>query len=254
MKQYPIVAELSSHTDSRGSQSYNLELSQKRAEAAVRYIILQGIHPARISAKGFGENKLVNHCSDGVNCTDKQHEENRRTEFKITTIDGLFFGNYSFNPEIFNDGDLININVLGYNFFEDCLDQKPGIINQSSAQNTEVKTGEKVKTKTMVKPEAEKVVEKEILVQNTKEEKSKINGLRYRIQLIALTKAVEPKSYFSDIEDLIGKYGVAVEEIDSFYKYQLGNFLSKADAQKVVKDLKSRGYRCFIVAIDNGNQ
>ena len=54
MKKYPITAELSSHTDCRASDSYNNELSQKRAEAAVRYIILQGIEPVRISAKGYG--------------------------------------------------------------------------------------------------------------------------------------------------------------------------------------------------------
>nr|WP_199156406.1 OmpA family protein [Pedobacter sp. ASV2] len=78
-----IWIELGSHTDSRGKDSYNLTLSQKRAESAVQYIISRGIDKNRITAKGYGETQLLNRCANGVECTDTEHQLNRRTEFKI---------------------------------------------------------------------------------------------------------------------------------------------------------------------------
>lgn len=78
-----IWIELGSHTDSRGKDGYNLTLSQKRAESAVNYIISRGINKNRITAKGYGETQLLNKCSNGVACSDEEHQLNRRTEFKI---------------------------------------------------------------------------------------------------------------------------------------------------------------------------
>lgn len=121
MKSYPISAELSSHTDSRASGAYNMELSQKRAEAAVRYIVLQGIDPARITARGYGETQLVNDCADGISCTEEEHQANRRTEFKITGLDNNTGSTISFNPDFFQAGDVINVKLLPVNFFENCF-------------------------------------------------------------------------------------------------------------------------------------
>lgn len=80
--------ELGSHTDARGSDSYNEILSQKRSDSAVAYIVNNGIGKDRIIAKGYGESQLVNHCKNGVECTDEVHRQNRRTEFKILEMDG----------------------------------------------------------------------------------------------------------------------------------------------------------------------
>ena len=87
MKEYPeIVILIESHTDTRGSSKYNERLSQKRANSTKKYIISRGISSYRIkSAIGYGESKLVNDCS--VNCSEKEHEENRRSHFRI--IQGL---------------------------------------------------------------------------------------------------------------------------------------------------------------------
>ncbi|MCB0795537.1 MAG: OmpA family protein [Flavobacteriales bacterium] len=79
--------ELSSHTDSRASELYNLVLSEARAKSAVDYLIRKGVAPERISAKGYGESKLVNRCRDGMECSEEDHQRNRRTEFKVTRID-----------------------------------------------------------------------------------------------------------------------------------------------------------------------
>lgn len=75
--------ELSSHTDSRGSDKYNIWLSQKRAESATKYIISQGIETERITPKGYGETRLINKCANGVPCTEQEHRANRRTEIYI---------------------------------------------------------------------------------------------------------------------------------------------------------------------------
>jgi outer membrane protein OmpA-like peptidoglycan-associated protein len=84
MKDNPkIEVEAAAHTDSRGTHAYNKALSERRARAARKYIISQGIDPNRIFAKGYGEEKLLNHCVDGVKCTEEQHQQNRRTEFTI---------------------------------------------------------------------------------------------------------------------------------------------------------------------------
>lgn len=78
-----ITIEISAHTDSRGSDEFNLELSVKRAQAAVDYIISKGISKDRLTAKGLGETRLVNNCRDGVECSEEEHAQNRRTEFTV---------------------------------------------------------------------------------------------------------------------------------------------------------------------------
>ena len=84
MEKYPsLKIKANSHTDSRGRDSFNLWLSQKRAEATVNYMILQGISSERLKGEGFGETRLVNECDDGVKCSGEKHQLNRRSEFII---------------------------------------------------------------------------------------------------------------------------------------------------------------------------
>lgn len=77
-----VRIELSSHTDCRGKDSYNLTLSEKRAKSAVAYVIQQGIDKDRLEAKGYGETKPVSTCVCDQ-CTDKDYQMDRRTEFKV---------------------------------------------------------------------------------------------------------------------------------------------------------------------------
>ncbi|MES2455021.1 MAG: OmpA family protein [Bacteroidota bacterium] len=84
MAQNPTLRiELSSHTDSRGKDDYNLLLSQKRAEAAVDYLVKSGVERSRLEAKGYGETRLLNKCANGVECSEEAHQANRRTEIKV---------------------------------------------------------------------------------------------------------------------------------------------------------------------------
>lgn len=79
-----LVIELSSHTDSRSSDQFNLALSKKRAQYAVTYMASKDISKNRLTAVGYGETKLLNNCTNKVECTEEEHKLNRRTEFKIS--------------------------------------------------------------------------------------------------------------------------------------------------------------------------
>jgi outer membrane protein OmpA-like peptidoglycan-associated protein/tetratricopeptide (TPR) repeat protein len=81
-----LQIELGSHTDARGNSNSNETLSQKRAESAVNYIVSKRIDKQRIVAKGYGESKLKNGCKDGVKCSEEEHQQNRRTEIRVTSF------------------------------------------------------------------------------------------------------------------------------------------------------------------------
>lgn len=84
MEKYPsLKLKVNSHTDSRGPASYNLWLSQKRAESTINYMINKGISKDRLVSEGYGETKLLNECADGVKCSAAKHDINRRSEFII---------------------------------------------------------------------------------------------------------------------------------------------------------------------------
>lgn len=85
--EYPSMKiAINSHTDSRQTQAYNITLSDNRAKSTRKWLIKKGISPDRLMAKGYGETKLVNNCSDGVNCTEEQHQANRRSEFIVISL------------------------------------------------------------------------------------------------------------------------------------------------------------------------
>ncbi|RZW46790.1 MAG: hypothetical protein EX263_09055, partial [Flavobacteriaceae bacterium] len=88
MRQHPsMVIKIESHTDSRGSDRYNMKLSDRRAKSTRNYIISRGIAKQRIeSALGFGETQLLNKCSNGVKCTEEEHQLNRRSYFYIVSV------------------------------------------------------------------------------------------------------------------------------------------------------------------------
>lgn len=84
MQEYPdAVVDISAHTDSRGTAKYNMTLSEKRAQSAMRYLNSKGIVTARMRAKGYGFERLVNKCAKNVKCSDAEHQQNRRVEFWI---------------------------------------------------------------------------------------------------------------------------------------------------------------------------
>lgn len=84
MREKPnLRIEIMSHTDSRGNDDYNMTLSQQRAQSVVNHLVSKGINRNRLVAKGYGETRLKNRCANNVECSEAEHQVNRRTEFRI---------------------------------------------------------------------------------------------------------------------------------------------------------------------------
>lgn len=87
LKENPeITIDLSAFTDSRGQRAYNERLSQERAQSAASYLFKNGVSTDRVVYRGMGEDGLLNRCGDGVKCSEDEHQINRRTEVKITSL------------------------------------------------------------------------------------------------------------------------------------------------------------------------
>ncbi|WP_458627385.1 OmpA family protein [Winogradskyella sp. PC D3.3] len=84
LNQYPqLKIHIESHTDSRGRDGYNLKLSQRRAKSTLQWLLDKGVAKNRLTAKGYGESQLINECSNGVDCSEEEHQLNRRSMFII---------------------------------------------------------------------------------------------------------------------------------------------------------------------------
>ncbi|CAM1371096.1 Outer membrane lipoprotein omp16 [Tenacibaculum litoreum] len=84
LKEYPTLKiHIESHTDSRGNDSYNLKLSESRAQATLSWLLKKGIDITRLTAKGYGESELINKCTNQTTCTEDEHQLNRRSMFII---------------------------------------------------------------------------------------------------------------------------------------------------------------------------
>lgn len=81
-----LVFEIGVHTDSRGNDEYNIALSQGRADEIIFNLFKKGIPKERLTGKGYGETRLVNHCANGVRCNGNEHQLNRRIEFIVRDI------------------------------------------------------------------------------------------------------------------------------------------------------------------------
>ena len=82
MKKYPTMEiKIESHTDHRGTATYNLELSNRRAASTKEYVISQGIESVRLTSEGYGKTKPLVDC--GINCSEEENSKNRRSEFII---------------------------------------------------------------------------------------------------------------------------------------------------------------------------
>ena len=91
MKEYPTMKiDVRSHTDCRQTAAYNLALSDRRAKSTIAWLIKNGIAADRLTGRGYGESQLVNDCgcepTNESNCTEEQHQKNRRSEFIITSL------------------------------------------------------------------------------------------------------------------------------------------------------------------------
>ncbi len=273
MKENPIVIELGSHTDSRGSKEYNLDLSQRRAESAVRYIVIQGIEPTRITAKGYGETQLTNRCSDGVPCSPEEHQANRRTEFKVTGFVNSDKQN-TFDMNKFNDGDVIPVYMFDRNFFINCVQNKipegskpssslgntPSAIIASSKTAGSIQHSENKPEQVLSSPVGQETQPTNI---NSNESSTKaedkpaieISTLKkgtvvYKVQLLALSRSIAVNDPAFD-----GLHDIKMYEEDGLFKYTSGLFTSADEAHAYRDEIIRLGFKdAFMVVFANNTR
>lgn len=78
-----IKIAIRAHTDSRQTAAYNAKLSERRAQSILAWLVQRGIASTRLSGRGYGESQLTNRCSDGISCSEEEHQANRRSEFVV---------------------------------------------------------------------------------------------------------------------------------------------------------------------------
>lgn len=100
-----LSVELGSHTDSKGSDETNLALSKNRAQAVYDYLVMRGVSKSRLTYQGYGEKKIKNRCKNGVNCSDAEHQKNRRTEYLVSSIIPCGEISVEENPVLTSDAD-----------------------------------------------------------------------------------------------------------------------------------------------------
>lgn len=119
LNQYPIKIEIGVHTDSRGSAAENEKESQHSANSAIFYLLEHGIEAERVVSKGYGESELLNKCSDGVPCSEAEHQVNRRTEVKVIGFT-VALRTFQVDPEKFKPGTRVDKSAFPNGFFETC--------------------------------------------------------------------------------------------------------------------------------------
>ena len=244
MKENTIVVELGSHTDCRGTNKYNDNLSQKRAESAVNYIVDEGISLNRISAKGYGESQLLNKCADGVECTPEEHQLNRRTEFKVISLTPKeTIPEYDLSH--FTGGEELPDYSFEDDFFDNCLLVKPienptpkidlpvfeddsTIVRQAGIEPTQPKeTPNSIKT-----PIEEHVA-----------------TYTYSVQLLSLTKQ---KSLFDPVFHGLKDVRQFIDK--DCYKYSSGRFETKTEAMEYRNKMMKLGFTdAFVIKVAHEN-
>lgn len=245
LKDNPVLLiELGSHTDSRGQKRDNRKLSQARADAAVEYIAKNGgIAYERLSAKGYGESQLVNHCADDVECDDKEHQANRRTELKI-------IGYADSDPiERLSLGDIIRkeqeealLQEVLQGEIVSVPSRTPVAPKKAFVANTTAK-GQQASEPVELRKEETIGSAAQGATTSPKSEKQEFMSIAptyegYRIEILSTTE------YLSMDHKLFNQYkNIYLEKrSDTAYSYLIGHFKNQSDAQLYVDALLSNEY------------
>ena len=194
-----LIIEASAFTDSRGSNTYNKALSQRRAKAAVNYLKSQGIDAHRIKSRGYGEEKLINQCVNGVECDEDAHQMNRRTEFNFANIQSS------------NKKKPVNRKVRVVDKVPKSKKEKPKKIklNKSSTEVVKVKTKTKINKPKNIENGIIKVAETK--PNNTKEKKlNKVDQKLIKVVEVKPDNKVEKSNKKETKEEVIINYNSSI--------------------------------------------
>lgn len=279
MRENPsMVVEIGSHTDSRGSYKYNEGLSQRRAESAINWLVAKGVERDRMIAKGYGEYFPTNECVDLVPCNEVQHQRNRRSELKVISFDGKSIvgsERYTENEDYF---------VPGGKYFDgrgstnrESPRYRNWSINQSDIEvirpeEVDPNSKEYIDNPPEIRPD--KPNDQNLM--NRKDDQNDNNsfnadnpdgissnepdeaievwvdpneGTKFKVQFAA---KLNSESEFDDITNL---GNVEVEHAGAFYRYLLGIYKSKKEAENILKQVKDMGYaHAYVVEYVDGNR
>jgi len=269
-----VKIQINSHTDERGTNAYNLDLSNRRGASVVNYLVAAGIPKTTLISRGFGETRLEIENAT----TEEEHQQNRRTTFEIigtvTAPSSVVEKTYKFpnesttktdrDEQLFDrirEANKEGNNVSGESMLEFKI--KAGMEDKPDKQ-VEVESGELLKIeKGEIKPATEntqpptgtsepesKPVEKELAPPPPPPVEKVIESPVYRIQIVATSTTIDVKSRYPEITDLVDKHGITIEKTRGLNKYQLGNFEERSQAEELKNMLDQRGFNdCFIVAV-----
>jgi outer membrane protein OmpA-like peptidoglycan-associated protein len=242
MKQNPVTIELASYTDSRAADDYNMELSFKRAEAVDRYMLMNGINSNRIIARGYGETRPVNHCTNGVSCTEAEHQANRRTEFTITSYNNGPEDTKVFDTSPFKTGDLVPVQLLGSDFFKGCFSAEVKPAETPAVPVEKPKTGD-VKSSSSQKPSNDNTMTKSTAPVVMTEK-----GSYFSVQIFAVAESKNTGK-----PDFKGEDAVSSKNIGGYIKYFVGRYTDFSTAMSEKKRLENKFPGAFVVAFKDGN-
>jgi len=238
MQQFPISIELSSHTDSRANDQYNQVLSEKRAESAVRYLMMNGIEASRLTARGYGESRLVNGCGNGVPCSEAEHQANRRTEFRIVSVDSRKTETPGFDPTMFVHGDVIPVQLLPADFFKGCFDSGAGPAGVEAVAMPGEASGESLSPATPAGGAAIPIVKPASLQEES----------YFTIQIYAVDQNANTSKLNFRGEEAFSK------PVGEYLKFYVGKFMDFRTANRERARLAGKFPGAFIVAFHQGEQ
>lgn len=271
LKDNPFInVELSSHTDARGEAVANLQLSQRRADAVVDYLIKEvKIDGRRIEAAGYGEIRLVNKCNDNnlENCNEAEHQQNRRTELKVTKINKEEFLNKSLSTIIREEQMEATIQKLDT---ETQIvkegDEMPEDLKRYIEEQKKIEAAEKDKIKqnepndstkqeskkTIVTPKTMPIKEsKELPKKDTKittENKVKPSTTRKLLPFVAgysgfMIEILTSEKEIAASNEIFTKFAtLTLEHLDKGLAYLTGDFKTKADAETFFNENVKKRY------------
>lgn len=228
-----LRVELSSHTDARGSDDFNLKLSEERAQSALTFLLDRGIPSTQVTAKGYGETMLRNQCGNGVNCTEAKHQENRRTEIRIVGYSGMANTPDSNSQPIEEKAKPEEIAPK--------VDDSPKLVKAPENNTPKVEGTQK---EAIVSPKIENP-SKEVISANPPEktipQTEKLESSKYTILLGTFASKQIPARF----EALDASDWELIREVPSggFFRYYLNYYSSEQIARAKLMEIISKGFR-----------
>jgi outer membrane protein OmpA-like peptidoglycan-associated protein len=251
---------IESHCDERGSDDYNIGLSERRGISVKSYLVSKGINPNRLKLKNFGKSRPA--VDNAV--TEEQHQLNRRTEFiaNYRNAVGTVMPNDQQsavtqalqgvnNPMKTADEENANTTKSNVNTTTSRkVVPQPNInFNVTSSNNPKDTVTSKGNEVDIVVDNTGNLVDESKTVTAPKTQKFVQPGMPvYRVQIVASGQTIQVESKYPAISDLVKKHGVNVEKVAGLNKYQMGNFSSFEEADSLRVLLQGKGFKdCFVV-------